>query len=632
VSDTPSEREDPPLVSAIHTRRGHHHAWRVGLLMSAALAVLAGWGPLSLASSRASASGTVTFAEHAGLRPTYIFPLYNGAESLYANQNYLMPLMWRPLYWEGHPQSTSTTIDYAMSLADPPVWSDGGRTATITLKHYMWSDGVPLSTRDIEFWLNLLRANAVDWVGDSPVSWIHRIAAVRYETRSRFSITFNGTLNHYWLINNGLVQIFPIPQQVWDRTSSAGSVGNYDRSASGAHAVYNFLNSQSKSLTTWDTNPLWQVVDGPYHLKPGTGFDATTGFTTLVPNLRYSGSPKPRIAALEEVPFTSDTAELDALLAGRIDYGYLPYSDLTLRHRLQTSGYTIKPWTFNGFTAIELQYANPRVRQLFRQLYIRQALQHLIDQPQYVSKVLGGYGIPNYGLVPLQPSLYVTRYENHNPNRFDPAAARSLLQSHGWHVVTNGLTTCTHPGAGARECGAGIASGAPLQLTLLYSAGVLAYAEEMQAFRSTAITVGIDITLETAPGATVVGDVYACTPTARSGCRWDLTYTGSPSWTLYLDTYPSNADYFASGSAGDIATGPAAPPVLSRSLALAGASHTSPSLGGLFTAENYWVHALPTLLVPNTDYQISVISKRLHGLSAQNPLVTIEPEFWYLGR
>jgi peptide/nickel transport system substrate-binding protein len=123
-----------------------------------------------------------------------------------------------------------------------------------------------------------------------------------------------------------------LPQQSWDLLSSSGTVGNYDASAetrspvpntspvqhvptnpgtasTGALGVAQFLNTQSQDLSTYATNPLWQVVNGPFKLSQFT----TGGFVNMVPNKNYSGSPKPTISAFEELPYTSDTAEFDQL-------------------------------------------------------------------------------------------------------------------------------------------------------------------------------------------------------------------------------------------------------------------------------------------------------------------------------
>ena len=101
-------------------------------------------------------------------------------------------------------------------------------------------------------------------------------------------------------------------------------------------AVYTFLSKQAgynpanpnatnNSLSTYATNPIWQVVDGPFRL---THFDAT-GNITMVPNPTYSGPIKPTIKKFIELPYTSDSAEYNALVGGQVNVGYLPSQDIT---------------------------------------------------------------------------------------------------------------------------------------------------------------------------------------------------------------------------------------------------------------------------------------------------------------
>src|ERR1700749_4776811 len=103
-----------------------------------------GASPGRSVSGRSVSGGTVTFAEQPGSPPTYIFPLYDGANSGNNNITYLQPLMWLPLYWFGHSNSSPATIDSRYSIANPPVYSDGHKTITMTLKHWKWSDGKPV--------------------------------------------------------------------------------------------------------------------------------------------------------------------------------------------------------------------------------------------------------------------------------------------------------------------------------------------------------------------------------------------------------------------------------------------------------------------------------------------------------
>src|SRR5580704_4503730 len=158
------------------------HQRRVLLLAVAAIAALI----VSACSSSGStpnpgkpqAGGIVTFAEQPGSPPTYIFPLYNGANSGNNNITYLQPLMWLPLYWFGHPDSAQATVNYQLSVADPPVFSDGDKTVTMMLKNYNWSDGKPVTARDLVFWINLLLAEKNQSGAYVPGGWLDHVAGM----------------------------------------------------------------------------------------------------------------------------------------------------------------------------------------------------------------------------------------------------------------------------------------------------------------------------------------------------------------------------------------------------------------------------------------------------------------------
>ena len=93
----------------------------------------------------------------------YIFPLVDFTADINANLTFSQELMWRPLYWSGSPGNVG--INLKESLADAPsIKVSGGKTiATIQLKPYRWSDGKPVTSRDVEFWINLVRADKDNW-------------------------------------------------------------------------------------------------------------------------------------------------------------------------------------------------------------------------------------------------------------------------------------------------------------------------------------------------------------------------------------------------------------------------------------------------------------------------------------
>ena len=68
-------------------------------------------------------------------------------------------LMYRPLYWFG--QNGQPVVNTSLSVANLPKVS--GRTLTITLKHYMWSNGTQVTAQDVMFWLNMELAEPANY-------------------------------------------------------------------------------------------------------------------------------------------------------------------------------------------------------------------------------------------------------------------------------------------------------------------------------------------------------------------------------------------------------------------------------------------------------------------------------------
>jgi peptide/nickel transport system substrate-binding protein len=562
--------------------------------------------------------GMATIALAPGNNFNYILPLLSFDFATGANIEYSEYLMWRPLYWFGSPAGVGLNETY--SLADPAVLTHVGATstvATIQLKPYRWSDGRPVTSRDVEFWFNLLKAGKQIWWDYLPGLFPDNVTAFKIISASRFSLTFKGDFSVPWIYNE-LGQLIPVPQFAWDKESATGPVGNYDQTPSGAKAVYHFLAAQNKDRASYATNPLWQVVDGPWRLSQ---YAPATGDATYVRNLKYSGPATGSLHAIRVLAYTSDTAEFDSLLStGGIDYGYLPFNDAADIGRVEADGYQVQAWPAWGITYITLNFASPQAGPLFKQLYIRQAMQHLINQAGYIDSFLGGYGNPTYGPVPLAPaSNFVSAQQNQDPYPYDPGAAVTLLRGHGWQVVPNRTDSCLRPGTAANECGAGIAAGAKLALTLQYSTGVEGDDEEVAAFQSSLAQAGIKVALSGASFDTVVGDDVSC-PT--SGC-WEMNYYGqgwyfdpgydSPDGSVLFTTNAVDNGGLYSNAHAD---------ALMRSLPSGG-------LPALHAYENYLSAQLPVLWMPQFDYQISAVNDKLKGVLPQDPDDNIYPEQWY---
>lgn len=564
--------------------------------------------------------GTVTFAEAPGSAPNYIFPLDALQYFDTTDINQFQELMWRPLYFFG--RGNTVTLNRSLSLADPPVYSDGDRTVTIHLKPARWSDGTAITVRDVTFWINLLRANENDWGEYAPGYFPDDVPSVTTSGTSTVVLHLNGPVSPTWFTYNELSQIVPIPQHAWDKTTASGPVGNYDESRSGAHAVYAFLDSQSKQLSTYATNPLWQVVDGPWRLSR---FDSD-GYAVFVPNKHYFGH-KPTLSRFVEEPYTSDSAEYDALRSGSLTYGYVPIGDIGQKALLKSDGYQVVPWFLWSMGFVAMNFHNPAQGPLYQQLYIRQAMQRLINERQLESAVLDGYGITDNGPVPNGPSTqYVDATVRKGPLGYSLAAAKALLASHGWRPGADGVDVCKRAGAGAGDCGAGIKAGTSLRFTMLYSAGVTTVDEEAQALKSSFSQAGIDLALSEAPETQVSAVAVPCAAT-QADCSWGMAYWGD-SWEFSPDNYPTGEVAFATGAVGNFGSYSDA-----RMDALVKATTTQPGRGPLDAWQDYTAEQVPMLFMPIAPNQISAISDKLHGAVPQ-PVdgLTITPELWTLSK
>ena len=599
---------------------------------AAAATLLAACGSGSSSSTSTTSSGTtkvsggtVNFAEAPGATPNYIFPLSSGAYFSVTNLSQFQALMYRPLYWFG--QGTTPVINYNLSLANPPVFSNNDKTVTVTLKNYKWSNGEAVSARDVVFWMNMLKANKADWAAYVPGAFPDNV--VSYQATSPNTVVFNlnASYNPTWFTYNELSQITPMPM-AWDVTAagqaapSETSTTAPDLTTTGAQAVYKFLDGQAKNTSTYATSPIWSVVDGPWKLQSFT----SQGKAVFVPNPTYGGPVKPTISKFVELPFTTDSAEFNVLRSGSgVDYGYIPVADLGQKSLLTSSGFTFNPWILFSFNYWVVNFNNPTVGPIIDQAYVRQAIQHLVDQPQWISSFLKGYGVPSYGPVPIVPAnSFADQKERNNPYPFSVSAATDLLKSHGWTINANGTDTCSSPGTGANQCGKGIAQGAQLTFNLEYASGVQATSQMMAALKSAAAQAGITINLSSAPFDQVIGSATPCTAT-QAACKWQMENWGG-GWVYSPDFYPTGGELFQTGAGANF--GSYSDP---QADSLIQATHTAPASqtqSALNAYQDYMVESLPVIFQPNADYQLSEVRSTLHGVQ-QNAYGNLNPEDWY---
>jgi len=550
----------------------------------------------------ASSGAVVTMAEGAQGTPNNIMPFVSGANNSAANTN-LQEQMWPTLYTIGTATNVNA-INGPLSLADPPVYSTGDTQVSVTLKPYKWSDGTPLTARDVTFFMNILKANKTSWAHYTPGTMPTNVVSWTAKGTSTVVFKLKKAYNPTWFTDDELAYIVPLPQQAWDKESANGAVGTYDTTTAGAKAVYNFLNTEGSNTATYGSNPLWQVVDGAWKIQQYT----SNGFVALVPNTAYSGPDKPKIAKFEEEPFTSSTAEFNALLGGNLDIGYVPLNDLAEQSRVTGAGFHIVRSELVAVNMMSLNYYSPVVGPLVKQLYIRKALNDVMDQPAQISAILdksGGY--VDYGPIPTVPKTpYMAPTQKKNP--FNISAARKLLTSHGWKIPANGAARCVRPGTGPKDCGAGISKGKTLTFSLLYVSGSGYLTQTMENYKSDASKAGIVVNLSQQPFNSIVGDICG-TPTCDSP-GWQIANWGAGfSWN-FGSPYPVGSTMFEGHVGLDY-------PVPKKLASLITATETAsgPNTAKAMRAYDTWVIKNDPEVWQIETYTINAVSNKLKGVT-----------------
>ena len=576
--------------------------------------------------------GTISFGQVTGSTPSYVFPIIPGANATSSTIN-LIQNLFLPLY--NGPKGEAATIDDGLSVGERPVFSDGDRTVTIAIKRgFRWSDGAPVDAGDMVFAIDLLKAavaeRAANWSqytpGQFPTSVVSATAPSPYKLVIKLDRAYNPSyfLDDQLQDSNG---VYPLPATSWNIDRSGGPHLDYTNPAN-AKRIYDFLSSQGSDVSGFATNPLWQDVDGPYKLA---AFSATDGSYRLAPNPRYGGGPGP-YATIRVNTYPSITAQLNALRSGALDVGSIDFSQLGAVGGLRASGFSVFGGPSFGWLGgvINFQDTTGHFDAIIRQLYVRQAFAHLIDQRTDVQTMFKGAAAVNYGPVPQLPVNPYTPANNRSvsgPYPYDPSAAAALLRGHGWKVVPNGQTTCVKAGTASNECGAGIPSGTSLRFNWvdLPRSESPTSALEGQAFASEAKTaLGVTVELQTRTFEYQLANFDDANPNASANRnQWAIANDGA----FFYNYYPASAEAFSTGgvfNAGGFSD--------ARADKLMRASVFGPDPDAVTREARHLTAALPVLFEPGPAVVYAVSSKvggdplGFGALTQQSFL----PQYWYL--
>lgn len=584
------------------------------------------FGSIPAPAAGAQHAGVITWAEAPDTAPTWILPVYTSAADSVSDENEFNFYMWRPLYWFSN--GVEPTETPSMSLAYDPTYSDNDTVVTLKLRpNYKWSDGTPVTSADVVFTMDEIKAA----VAESPANWgpysqgsgiPDEVASLAAPNPSTVVITMKAAVNPGWFLDDMLAFVDPMPAHAWAKASASGPLLNYTVPAN-AKKIYDFLAAASGSLHTYATNPLWKVVDGPYTL---TAFNASTGAFTLTPNPAYGGPHAKTESTFEAVPFTSDTAEFNAVRSGSIDIGYLPLDDIQLVPAVKSEGYNVfgYPGFFFNYVAYNFADKSGDFNNIIAQLYIRQALAHLEDEQGYVKAFMDGAGGQAYGPVPKYPaSPYTPSDATTDPYPFSVSDAVALLKSHGWTVNPGGTDVCSAAGTGPSECGAGIPAGTKLAFNLIYSTSPDFIGQECTALASEAADAGINIHLQSSNYNYII--TYYDNPTS-TGVPYVNKWASEDFGGYSMSTYPTTQGIFNTQGAEN--EGSYSNPTADS---LINASVTGGNPSAVKTEASFLTMNQPGLFQPDNDW-VSVWKKGLSAPTAVWAATTqyyIDAEYMY---
>jgi len=112
--------------------------------------------------------------------------------------------------------------------------------------------------------------------------------------------------------------------------------GQFRRDASGSEAGLRVPLRVGSEVGQYATNPIWQVVDGPWRLSQFVG---STGYAAFVPNPHYSGADKPRSLASSSCHSHPTKRNLTRSGQARLITFYIPTQDVSQIPTIKASGY-----------------------------------------------------------------------------------------------------------------------------------------------------------------------------------------------------------------------------------------------------------------------------------------------------
>lgn len=288
-----------------------------------------------------------------------------------------------------------------------------------------WTDGVPLTAKDVKFTFDAI---ASEKVGSSRAYAVQLVKEV--QVIDDYTIKF----------------IF--------REVDCPALGNLGQSILPAHKFAADFSDMAKS----PENAAPSVASGPFMFKEWVRDD----HVTLVANPNYyKGAPN--VEGWTMRVYVDSAAALEAVLAGEIDVASVEPQFVSTVEKAIAGGKPLKitKSLSDGYQYITFNLADPAKPQrgyvdenangafdegesplindphpVLGDLAVRKAIAHAIDYPNLIDKVLFGQGVQ--AVADVLPAIKWAYNDELKPYTFDPKLAASLLDAAGWVAQTEG--------------------------------------------------------------------------------------------------------------------------------------------------------------------------------------------------
>jgi peptide/nickel transport system substrate-binding protein len=336
-----------------------------------------------------STNSTLTISNENGALWTCGFSPLNTSDTLLS-----VGFVYEPLVYVNPLQDGKTTPMLATSW----TWGPGNKTLTFTMRQGVkWSDGTPMSAADVAYTFNLIKKYpGLDLTG----VWSVLSSVTATGNTVTFDFSTAGAVPYFYYIAD---QTPIVPQHIWS------------------------------TLANPQTDPIKQPVGtGPYLMTKCSPQNITY---TANPNYWQPGEPK--IKKIQYPAYTSNNTANDDLANGSAQWGaqYIP--------SIQTF-YTAKNPNFHYWfpPTVNVSLVPNLTNPLLSNVKVRQAISYAINRSQVSTIGESGYEPPanQAGIVTptFSSSLNNSALSNWG-NGYDPAKAKALLASAGFHPGSDGI-------------------------------------------------------------------------------------------------------------------------------------------------------------------------------------------------